>query len=68
MESFTNKIFYTDHSKGVDLYIIDIATLKAVKINQQPLNVTLVVELPVDDQTILYRIATKPASAIRLNH
>ncbi|WP_367865740.1 alpha/beta hydrolase family protein [Pedobacter sp. WC2423] len=61
-----NKISFTQTTpKGVDLYVIDIATLKAVKINQQPLNVTLGGGITwVDDQTLLYRIATKPASAI----
>ncbi|RAJ25023.1 alpha/beta hydrolase family protein [Pedobacter cryoconitis] len=61
-----NKISFTQTTqKGVDLYTIDIATLKAVKINQQPLNVTLGAGITwVDDQTILYRVATKPASAI----
>lgn len=61
-----NKISFTQTTqKSVDLYIIDIATLKAVKINQQPLNVTLGGGITwVDDQTVLYRVATKPASAI----
>lgn len=61
-----NKISFTQTTqKGVDLYIIDIATLKAVKINQQPLNVTLGGGITwVDDQTVLYRVATKPASAV----
>ncbi|KIO74532.1 peptidase S9, partial [Pedobacter lusitanus] len=61
-----NKISFTQTSqKGVDLYIIDITTLKAVKVNKQPLNVVLGSGITwVDDATILYRVATKPASSI----
>lgn len=57
--SFTNTT-----QKGVDLYILDIATLKAVKINKQFLNVVLGSGINwIDAETILYRTAIKPASA-----
>ncbi|QNK61971.1 prolyl oligopeptidase family serine peptidase [Pedobacter sp. PAMC26386] len=61
-----NKISFTQTTpKGVDLYIIDIATLKAVKVNKQPLNVVLGNGITwVDDVTLLYTTATKPASSI----
>jgi dipeptidyl aminopeptidase/acylaminoacyl peptidase len=59
------KISFTNTTqKGVDLYLIDIATAKAVKVNKQPLNVVLGNGISwIDDETILYRVATKPASA-----
>ncbi|MET1054031.1 MAG: prolyl oligopeptidase family serine peptidase [Pedobacter sp.] len=58
--SFTNTT-----SAGVDLYIIDIATAKATKVNKQPLNVVLGNGITwVDNETILYRIATKSANAV----
>jgi dipeptidyl aminopeptidase/acylaminoacyl peptidase len=50
--------------KGVDLYLIDIATQKAKKINKQPLNVILGAgTIWLDNNTLLYRTAIKPASA-----
>ncbi|MDR6783449.1 dipeptidyl aminopeptidase/acylaminoacyl peptidase [Pedobacter africanus] len=50
--------------KGVDLYLIDIATQKAKKINKQPLNVVLGAGIIwLDNNTLLYRTAIKPASA-----
>ena len=59
------KISFTNSTqKGVDLYVIDIATLKAVKVNKQPLNVILGNGINwVDSETLLYRTATQPASA-----
>lgn len=59
------KISFTNTTqKGVDLYIIDVATLKAVKINKQFLNVVMGAGISwVDAETILYRVTTKPASA-----
>ena len=60
------KISFTQTtSKGVDLYIIDLATLKAVKVNKQPLNVVLGKGTTwIDGTILLYRVATKPASSI----
>ncbi|CAM4299846.1 Dipeptidyl aminopeptidase/acylaminoacyl peptidase [Pedobacter westerhofensis] len=58
--SFTNTT-----AKGVDLYIIDVASAKATKVNKQPLNVVLGNGINwVDNETLLYRVATKPASAV----
>lgn len=59
------KISFSNTSqKGVDLYIIDVATLKAVKINKQFLNVVMGAGISwVDEETILFRVTTKPASA-----
>ena len=61
-----SKISFTNTTaKGVDLYIIDVATAKAVKVNKQPLNVVLGNGVTwVDKETILYRVATQPATAI----
>lgn len=57
--SFTNTT-----ANGVDLYLIDIAKAKVTKINKKPLNVVLGSGINwVDNQTILYRVATRPASA-----
>ncbi|GAB4093276.1 alpha/beta hydrolase family protein [Flaviaesturariibacter terrae] len=48
----------------VDLYIIDVATQKAVKINRQPVNNTLGTAFTwADDNTILYKAAVAPVSA-----
>lgn len=48
----------------IDLYIIDVATGKAVRINKQPLNSIMGGgTIWVDENTLLYRVATKPASA-----
>ncbi len=59
-----NKISFTQTSQNrVDLYIIDIATGKAAKINKQPLNAIMGAGITwADNQTLLYRIAIKPAS------
>lgn len=61
-----NKISFTNTTqKGVDLYIIDIATSKATKVNKQPLNLILGNGITwVDNETLLYRVATKPAGAM----
>ncbi|RDC57531.1 S9 family peptidase [Pedobacter chinensis] len=60
-----NKIAFTNTTqKGVDLYIIDIATKKATKTNKAYLNVVLGSGLTwLNDNTIIYRTVTKPASA-----
>ncbi|PYF69448.1 alpha/beta hydrolase family protein [Pedobacter nutrimenti] len=59
------KISFTNTTqKGVDLYLIDIATGKVSKINKQPLNTVMGSGIAwLDSQTILYRTALKPASA-----
>jgi dipeptidyl aminopeptidase/acylaminoacyl peptidase len=60
-----NKIVFTNTTaKGVDLYMIDIMALKAVKINKQPLNIILGNGINwVDNETLLYRVAIKSTSA-----
>lgn len=52
-------------AKAVDLYEINVLTQKAVKINKQPLNTVIGqgAAVWVDNTTLLYRTATKPASA-----
>ncbi|WP_316793893.1 alpha/beta hydrolase family protein [Pedobacter frigoris] len=59
------KIAFTNTTqKGVDLYTIDVATQKAVKINKGALNVVLGGGISwLNNTTLLYRIATKPASS-----
>jgi len=48
----------------VDLYVIDVPSHKAMKINKQALNVVLGGGTTwVNDHTLLYRVATHPASA-----
>lgn len=58
------KIAFTNTTqKGVDLYIIDVATKKATKTNKAFLNVVLGGGLTwLNDNTIIYRAVTKPAS------
>lgn len=58
------KIAFT-HTSGsrVDLYVIDIASKKATKINKQPLNTVLGTSYTwVDDNTIIYKAATQSAA------
>lgn len=62
------KIAFTQTgAKTVDLYIIDVASQKAVKTSKQPLNTVLTgfggAATWLDNTTLLYRVATKPASA-----
>lgn len=59
-----NKIAFTNTSgTRVDLYVIDIATKKASKINKQAVNTVLGIPYTwVDDNTILYKATTQPAS------
>jgi len=60
----TQIAFTNTTQKGVDLYIIDLTTFKAAKINKLPLNVVMGSGISwVDNETVLYRTATKPASA-----
>lgn len=58
------KIAFTQTAQDrIDLYIIDIATAKATKINKQPLNGILGTGVMwVDDNTLIYQVATKAAS------
>jgi dipeptidyl aminopeptidase/acylaminoacyl peptidase len=58
------KILFTQtNPKGVDLYVIDIASKKAMKINKSSLNVVLGSGIEwLDDQTVLYRTVIKPVS------
>ena len=59
------KIAFTQTSQDrIDLYVIDVATAKATKINKQQLNAILGSSIVwVDDNTLLYQVATKPANA-----
>jgi dipeptidyl aminopeptidase/acylaminoacyl peptidase len=59
------KIAFTHTAASqVDLYVVDIATQQAVKINKQPLNIILGAEYVwVDDNTLLYKTILQPASA-----
>lgn len=59
------KIAFTQTTqKGVDLYLIDIVSKKATKINKQFLNVVLGTGITwIDANTLLYKVATKPAAA-----
>lgn len=61
--SETRIAFTHTTGKQVDLYVIDIATKKASKLNKQPLNTVLGnVYTWIDDVTILYKAATQPAA------
>jgi len=59
-----NKIAFTNTTqKSVDLYVIDITTGKTTKMNKQPLNALLGGGVTwLDNNTMLYRVATKAAS------
>jgi dipeptidyl aminopeptidase/acylaminoacyl peptidase len=48
---------------GVDVYIIDIATRKAVKVNKQPLNMVMNGVEWYDNNTLVYHTIVKPVSA-----
>lgn len=50
-------------STQIDLYVIDVATQKATKINKQPLNTISGGPQWIDDNTLLYRTIVKPVSA-----
>jgi dipeptidyl aminopeptidase/acylaminoacyl peptidase len=58
------KIAFTNSTGSkVDLYVIDIATKKAMKINKQPVNTVLGIAYTwLDDNTILYKATTQPAA------
>jgi dipeptidyl aminopeptidase/acylaminoacyl peptidase len=56
--------FLNNTAHRVDLYIIDIATLKAIKINKRAVNSTLGnAYYWFDDNTIIYKAATQPVTA-----
>lgn len=58
------KIAFTQTSMDrVDLYVIDVSTQKATKINKTALNTLMGSYQWYDDNTLLYRSAIKPASA-----
>ncbi|MBS1564460.1 MAG: prolyl oligopeptidase family serine peptidase, partial [Bacteroidetes bacterium] len=59
------KIAFTQTSNTrVDLYVIDVATQKATKLSKQPLNLLLGQAYTwVDEHTLFYKTALKPASA-----
>lgn len=59
------KIAFTQTSDNrVDLYVVDVASQKVVKVNKQPLNIVLGgIYQWYDNRTLLYKIALKPASA-----
>lgn len=62
--SETKVAFLNTTGSRVDLYIIDLATQKAVKINKQPVNSTLgATYFWVDDATVIYKAATAASSA-----
>lgn len=56
--------FLHNTDSRVDLYVIDIATQKATRINKQAVNATMGGAYQwVDDNTILYKATTQPAAA-----
>jgi hypothetical protein len=59
------KIAFTNTAnKSVDLYVIDLATRRATKVNKQPLNLILAEDYVwFDDNTLLYKSILQPASA-----
>lgn len=61
--SETKIAFTNTNATNIDLYVIDIATKKAVKINKQAVNTVLgSAFIWLDDQTILYKSAIQPAN------
>ncbi|MFD0940723.1 alpha/beta hydrolase family protein [Pedobacter boryungensis] len=58
------KIAFTQTTQNrVDLYVIDVATGKAMKVNKQPINAIMGGGATwVDDNTLLYRVAVKAAN------
>ncbi|MDB5252098.1 MAG: family peptidase [Flaviaesturariibacter sp.] len=55
--------FLNTTASRVDLYMIDLATRKAVKVGKQPVNTTLGAPFSwFDDNTIIYKAATRPAT------
>lgn len=62
------KVAFTNTSnQRVDLYVIDIATRRATKMNKQPLNVLLAQEYSwMENNTLLYKTTLQPATAAPL--
>ena len=60
------KIAFTNTTASrIDLYVIDITTHKATRINKQPLNAVNGTAISwVDENTLIYKIATSPASML----
>ncbi len=60
------KIAFTNvTSSQVDLYVIDVATQKAAKVNKTPLNILMGGAFSwADDNTLIYRTTIAPASAM----
>lgn len=57
-------VFSNTTANRVDVYVIDVTTKIATKVNKQAINVVLGADIIwVDDNTLMYKIATKPASA-----
>lgn len=57
-------VFSNTTSNRVDLYIIDVTTKVATKINKQAVNTVLGADIVwVDDNSLMYKVATKPAIA-----
>lgn len=63
------KIVFTNTTANrVDVYIIDVATKVATKVNKQALNIVLGADVTwFDNNSILYKVATKPATAAPKN-
>lgn len=61
-----SKIAFTQLEKNsIDLYVMDLSSLKVTKINQSPVNQVLGTGFTwVDDETILYKVATHDATKI----
>jgi dipeptidyl aminopeptidase/acylaminoacyl peptidase len=59
------KIAFTQTTNDkVDLYVVDVTTKKAMKVNKEPLNVLVAGSYQwYDDNTLLYRVIVKPSSA-----
>lgn len=55
--------FVQTSGSRLDLYVIDVTTKKAVRINKSPLNVLMGAYTWLDDNSLLYRAAPKSATA-----
>jgi dipeptidyl aminopeptidase/acylaminoacyl peptidase len=62
--NYKKAAFTHTSNNAIDLYVIDIATKKATKINKQPLNAVLGSPYAwISDEALVYKAITKPASA-----
>ncbi|MCX6319734.1 MAG: prolyl oligopeptidase family serine peptidase [Bacteroidetes bacterium] len=61
--SYKKIAFVHTTANRADLYVIDVATQKAVKISKSPLNTLTGTYSWLDDNTLLYQAAPKPAAA-----